>query len=141
MNMPTQEYAIRQDRVIEDMAVVSDVSVRHQEITVAQPSHAVFLVGTTVDRDPFAKKIVVTDFNACRTTLVTEVLWFAANDGAGEEAISLTDRRVAGDDDVAMQHTAIAQFDMGTDEAEGTYFHVTPQLCFGINMGEWRNEA
>src|SRR5882757_2361224 len=87
MDMSAQQNTIRQNRVTEDVAVMSDVRIRHQEISIAYPSDAVFFVGTAIDGDSFAKEIIVTDFNACRAALIAKVLWFGTDDRAGEKAI------------------------------------------------------
>ena len=137
--MPSQQDSIAQNDVAENVAVVPDVTVRHQKVAVADASYTVFFVGTAVHRHPFAKNVVVTDFHARWAALVAEILGFAANDRTGKKAIPFADRRVSHDDDIALQETSVTQGHVGTYDTEGTDLDVAAQLSLGIDLSEWRN--
>ena len=46
-----------------NMAIVSDMGIRHQKIAMTDSRDSVFLVGTPIDRDTFAEQIVIADFD------------------------------------------------------------------------------
>src|SRR5690606_22028210 len=84
--MSAEQHAIDQDGVVEHMAVMGDVTVRHQQIAVADPRAAVFLVSSPIDRDSFAELVAAADFNPRVAAVIGLVLRIAADDASRPKA-------------------------------------------------------
>ena len=121
------------------MAVVSDVRIGHQKISISNPRDTIFLVSTPVDGHSLAEQVVITDFNASWSALVAEVLGFAPDDCTREEAVSFADCGMADNHHITVQDASSTQNDVGTNDTEGTDFDVAAQLRLGIDLSEWRN--
>ena len=110
------------------MAIVCDVAIGHQQVLVPDPRGVVLFLGTAVDGHSFAEDVFVPDLEAGRRSVVADVLRFPADHGAGEEAVSLADRRVAGDRHVRQQLAAVAQGDIGSHVAKRPDFDVLAEM-------------
>ena len=137
--MSSEQNTVGQDGVVENVAVVCDVSVGHQEVSVADSSDSVFFIGTAINCDTFTEQIVITDFNSCWSSCVAEVLRFGTDDCAWKEAIAFADRGVSRNRDVVVEDAAVADRDMGADDAKGAHHDLIAQLCLWVNVSEGRN--
>ena len=95
--------------------------VGHQHVAVADARPVVFLFGAAADGDAFAKEVVIADFDSgvCVGS-EADILRLAADDTVRPEAVSLTDDDLALHDDVAVEFRAVADRDVGANDAEGT---------------------
>lgn len=118
MHVPAEQNAVDQNHVIEDPAVVRDMTIGHEQIVVADAGDSVFLLGTTIDGDSFAKTIVVADRDFRIGILPTDILRIAPDHGIRPEAVVASDRRATNDHDMTLQMRAIAECDVRTDDAK-----------------------
>src|ERR1700722_12230315 len=65
--MAAERSAIRHHDLVAELAVMSDVRVRHQQIVVADAGHPLVVGGAAIHRDGFAKYVAVADFEPRRT--------------------------------------------------------------------------
>ena len=61
MNVAAQQRAVGHDNVIAHFAIVGDVATGHQKVVAADARDAVFLFTGAIDRDAFAKDVVIAD--------------------------------------------------------------------------------
>jgi hypothetical protein len=125
VNVPAEQHAIDQKRVVEDMAVVSDVRVRHQHVAVADAGPMVFLLGSATDSDAFAKEVVVADFDSgVGIGSEADILRLATDHTVRPEPVSLADNDFALHNDIAVKRRAVADRDVGTNDAERADFDI-----------------
>ena len=139
MDMSAQQHTIDENRVVVHVAVMSDVGVRHQQIAVADPCAAVFLVGAAIDGDPFAKLIVVANFDGRARACVVLVLWLRANHDVRPEAVAGANRDVARQCNVAVKDTSVANDNVRSDQTEGSNLNIVSNLGLRVDTAEGRD--
>ena len=100
-----------------DLAVVGDVRVAQKQVVRADARDGI-RVGAAVDRGVFAENIVVADFQIGGISDVFEVLGFASDGRKGEKLVGAAEFRVALENDVRVQDTIIAEFDIRSNDAK-----------------------
>ena len=140
VNMTSQEDAIHECDVGEDVAVVGHMGVRHQQIAVVDPRDAVFLCGPAIDGHAFAELVVIANDDLGRCPLdVGFVLGFAADDTVLREPVPLANRGPANHCDMAVEAAIRSDPDIGADEAERANVDILAQLSAGIHVGQRRD--
>ena len=137
VNMPAQKTAIAQDDVVEDVTVMSDVGIGHQEIAIPDPRDAVFLVGTAIDSDALAKEIIVADFHPCRRAAVSDVLRLASNGRARKKAIAFANPDVTDDGHMTVQLAIVAKSDMRSNDTKRPDFDSVTNSGSCIDLRKW----
>ncbi len=115
--------------------VVGDVAVDHQQVVVADAGDPASFFGADVDGDGLAESIAAADLKPRWRSLVLLVLRSGAKDRIGEEDVVFADRGLSYDGDAVEQAAALADLDIGTDDAEGPDFHVLADLGARIDDG------
>jgi hypothetical protein len=106
-HMPRKQDTIRQDIVRTQLAIVTDMTVRHEEVFV--PNHSVFFqLGRAMYRDVLTENIAPTNAQTGGRTGVFEILRGIPNDRAGMKCIPFSD------------HGVTCQVHVWTDDATGT---------------------
>lgn len=130
VNVAAEQHSVDEKSVVEDVAVVSDVSIGHQHVAIADASPMIFLLGSATDRDTFAKEIVVADFDSgVGVGSKADILRFATDHTVRPEPVSLADDHLALHDDVTVELRAVSDGDVGTDDAERADFDIVADLC------------
>lgn len=141
-HVPAQQHPVDEDDVVEDVAVVGHVGVRHQQVAVPDPSAAVFLHGAAIDGDPFAELVVVPDEDTGLVAAgVALVLRLTADDAVRPEAVVRADRRLADDRHMTVEPAAVTDAGFGTDETERTDFDVVAKFGIRIDIGQGGNRG
>ncbi len=133
--MTAKSGAIGKHDIVADVAIVSDVRVRHEQVVAAYASDAVVMGGSAIDRAVLAKHIAVTDFQPRRLALVLLVLGRIADRGELEDPVVGADRGGAVDDDMGPDHGARPDLDIGTDDGERSNLDVRSQPRLGRHDG------
>ena len=97
VHVPAQQRAVGHDDVVAQLAVVGHVAAGHQEILVADPRDAVFLLAAAIDRHAFADHVAVADDDLRVAAGVADVLRLAADDDVRIDHVVAADRHVAHD--------------------------------------------
>src|SRR5690606_12005172 len=92
MHVAAQLDAVGDNRVIADLAIVSNVGVGHDPVVIAHTGHAHILHRTGIDGDVFTNHIAIADFQASRFTSVLLVLRHAADGAETVEMVVATNR-------------------------------------------------
>src|SRR6202041_280042 len=108
-----------------------DVRIGHDQVVAAHPRHALRLGGRPVDGHIFANLVVVADFEARRLAFVRNILRSETDRAEWEKMIVGADLCWAAHCDVRESVTALANFDIRTDNA------VRSDLRGGMNLGFW----
>ena len=124
VDVSAQQRAVGQHDVVAELAVVGDVRAAHEEVAIAQPRDAVFLLRGAVDGHALADDVVVTDDDAGVRAAVAEVLRFAADHHARENVIPLANGHVAHQGDVAFQTCFTTDAGLGANDAERADFDI-----------------
>src|SRR5262249_35464561 len=88
-----------------------------------------------IDRDTFADHVVVADDDLGVAAAVADILWVAAEHGAGKNAIVLTNRNAAHDRHAVDQVRASADVSLWTDDAK------RPDTDFIVQLGPWIDDS
>src|SRR6266849_4901924 len=99
-DMASQSCGIRQNDVVADYAIMSDMGVGHDERVIADAGQASAFCGAAIDGDKFADGVVVADLEARGFVLVAQVLWGESDRGEREKAVARADFRGAFDGDM-----------------------------------------
>src|SRR5258707_12094786 len=126
--MAAERGAIRHHDLVAEIAVVSDVRIRHQQIVVADAGHPLVVGGAAIHRDGFAKYVAVADFEARRLALVFLVLRRVAQGSELKYLIVSADPRRTVDHRVRSDPGAGADDHVRTDDREWTDLHVRRDL-------------
>jgi hypothetical protein len=118
--------------VVIHKAVVGDMYVRHQETVVAD-DRSELIRRTAIDGAAFADNDAVTDFRSGVFPFVLEVLWYRADDCAGEDFTTLADPRAVHDRHVVANPAIIADYDILFDHGERTDMYILPDFCIWVN--------
>lgn len=110
---------IGNDRVIANLAVVSNVYVVHEQDIVADPRNHPAALGATMDRSKFADFVVVTDLQSRRLAPVLEILRVSPNRRELEDSVARPDRGVALDYDIWSDHSLGADSNLRADNRTG----------------------
>src|SRR5690348_1128820 len=113
-----ERRVVGHDDVIADDAIVSDVGADHEGAIVADARHHPATRGAGIDRHVLAEDVVAADLEPRFFALVLEILWNMADRREREDARAIADRGAAGDGDVRDQLDALAELDLGADQAE-----------------------
>lgn len=120
VNMPAQQHSVNKKRVVKDVAIVCDMRVGHQHVSVTDARPMVFLLGTSADGHSFAEEVVVPDFDSgVSVSSKADILRLATDHAVWPEAVSLADRDLALHDNVTVELRPVADGDVGPDDAEG----------------------
>jgi hypothetical protein len=107
---------------------VSNVAVS-QNVVVRADLRDFAVACRAIDRDAFAKGVVIADFGSRHATFPFQVLSLEANAGEWKEFVAATDSSVSIDDNMWMQSAACAQNYVLADNAIG------PDLAIWANFG------
>ena len=135
--MAAQQNAVDQDRVVVDVAVVSHMRIGHQQVAVSDPGRSILLFGTAVDRDPFAKHVVVADQYPRVGVLKALVLWVTADHAVRQKPVVAADFSVARQYDMTVQAGVFIKLDPRPNETEGAHGDVGPQFRSWVDLGQW----
>ena len=107
-HMTGQCRGIGHDDVVAEKAVVRNVRADHQEIVISDAGMSATAFSSAVNIDVFAKCVVGTDRQKGFFAAVLEILRLDTDHAEGKEAVVAADRRRALNDDVRVQHAAVA---------------------------------
>ncbi len=125
-------------RVADDAAVahenvVSDVATLHEEVVAAHDSTALG-GGAAVDGHVLTDGVVVAHLSGGLFAAELEILGNGADDGTGEDAVTVADAAAGENGDGVHQRVVVADDDIGVDVAEGPDLTVLADLGFGMDV-------
>ena len=97
--------------LVSQKAIVRDVRLRHQQISVADLGQTAAALRAAMNGDEFADVISIADFNACRFAAVFQILRRKSDGNERENFIVIADLRIAVNDDVRFEPVIFAQND------------------------------
>ena len=125
VNVPAEQHSVDEKRVVKDVAIVSDMRIGHQHVSVTDARPVVLLFGSSADGDSFSEEIVVADFDTgVSVGSEADILRLAANHAVRPETVSLADDDFALHDHVAVEFGAVADRDVGANDAERSNFDI-----------------
>ena len=116
--MTRERRGIRHYHFASDLAVVRDVSLRHQEIAITDPRHSATARCPTMDRHELADLVPLANYCRSFFTRVFEVLRSEADRSERKDMSIVADGRVTVDDDMRVESYTIAEHDLVTDDRE-----------------------
>jgi hypothetical protein len=137
-DMSRQSGVVGENRLVPDYAIVRDVRVGEEEITVADDR---FLAGTraAMDGGKFAEGVALADFEMGRLALVFQVLRLEADGRVRKKFIPRANFARPFDRRVMTDLAALAQFNVRADDGVGSDLHAAAETGFGINDGGGMN--
>lgn len=134
LHMAAQHDVIGHDDPIAHLAIMADMGAGHEHAIsadhgVAAPEAA------AMDGDMLTQQAAWADLASCGFALVFEVLRRQAHRGIGRDLHTLMEDGVAINGDMADEGDPLAQFDIGTDGAEGPDRHAGCDARAGGNDG------
>ena len=138
VDVPRQQRAVGQDYMVADGAIVRDVRVRHEKIVRADDRVLGGFV-RAVNRDVFAKNILVADAQPRRLALVFQILRRVANHAARVEPVAGANRRQPGEINVRPDDAVRAQLNTGVNHGERLDSNRRVQLRLRMNDGRRMN--
>ena len=139
MTWPAKRGAVSQNAVVADGAVVTDMGVGHDQAMAAHPGGATTPSGAAGDGHTLADGVVIADFEAGRFALVLEILGRYAQAGKGVHAVSGAQAGFAVEHHMGNQFTVLAQLDIRTNGAIGTYVTGLRNRSRSSHDGCWVN--
>lgn len=124
MDVPSQQSGVGHDDPVADATVVGNMAAGHDEAIIPQEGQPFFFFGATVDRNPFANDVAITDDEFGFTAAIADVLWITPQDGTRKDAVPLTNADEAGDMDSRCQMRSSSDPDARTNRAERTDLHI-----------------
>ena len=128
VNVPTEHRAVTDDDVVRDEAVVGNVNTAHKVTVAADGGNALLFFRSTIDRDAFANRIAIADYDFSVGASVADVLRSAPDYGPGGNNVVFADRDVAKDRDAVDQLGPAADFGLGSNDTEWTDFNSRSDL-------------
>jgi len=110
---------VRNDAVVSDDTVVSNVGVTEKEIIITDSGRSVWHSGT-VNGAVLTEGITVADFQIGRLTAVFEILCELTDSGEGEEEIIVPDFTMPINDHMGSQCAVLSDADVVSDDAVRT---------------------
>jgi len=123
---------IGNDDVVSQPIVVGNVAVS-QNVVVGADFCYFAVASCAINRDAFAKGVVIADFGSRQATFPFQVLRLQANAGEGEKFVAAADASVSVDDHVWMQSATGAQNNVLTDNTIGPDLAICANFRFGMN--------
>src|ERR1700677_886616 len=120
-NVTGQSGPIREDAVVSDPAVVTDVGVGHDEAVASYPGSAPASIGSPRDGHAFAEGVVIAGLKASGFATVLQILRGNSQTGKGVDAITRPKMSFAVENHVRDQVTVFPQDDIGANGAIRTY--------------------
>ena len=137
-DVPAQKRCVGNDDVASQAAIVGDVRAGHEKVVAADDRHAFFFLGRSIDRDRFAKHVVIADDDLRVAAPIADVLRMAADHNAGKQMIVLAERDAAHQRHVVFQPRS-APDRAGAHDAERTDRDIVVDLGPRIDRGERGN--
>ena len=109
LNVPGKRRRVCHDDIASELAVVSDVGLRHEEIVAADAGDAAAAGGAAMDSYKLANVVSLADLNCRRFTAVLEVLRCMADRDEWEYVRAAADRRTAVYRDVRIELDAVSK--------------------------------
>src|SRR6266478_84228 len=134
-NVPAERGGVGHDDMASNLAIMSDVSVGHDQVMVADLREPAAFYRAAIDGNELANLVVIADFQARRFARVRDVLRRQADRREREESIVDADLRRSFHGDVRHQVAALAQFDPRPNYAVGSDLAGGVNLGFGVNDG------
>lgn len=125
LDVAGESHRVRENDMIADLAVMSDVRITKEQIVRPDPSGQA-VVGATVDGRIFPENVVIANFEIRWLAHILEILGFSTDDCEGKKFIALPDFRVSLHHDMGVQHAALTQLDIRPDDAKWTDPDVLP---------------
>jgi len=107
--VPGERCGVCHNDIASDLAIVSDVGLRHEEIVAADAGDAAAAGGAAMDGDEFANVVSLADLNRRRFTAVLKVLRCMADRDEGEYVRAAADLRTAIYRDVRVELDAVSK--------------------------------
>ncbi len=134
MYVAAQQDSIHQYHVVVDSAVVGDMTVGHEHVSMANSRNVILLFRTPVDGDALPKNVVVSDhYLSCRF-LIAHVLWFAADHASWVQFVVGTKRRFPVQHHVAGQFGKVADDHFRSNHAKWSDDHPFAELGSGGDL-------
>jgi hypothetical protein len=140
-DMTCQSCCVGQDDIISNLAVMSDVNVRHQKIVIADSGVSAATLRTSMNVDVFTKDIVITDREKRFFTLEFQVLWLQTDRSERKEVVVLTNYGRPLNDDVRIEAAPVSDFDAITYAAIRTDRNIGADFCLRTHNGSWVNHG
>ena len=96
MHVASQQHSVDQQDIIINVAIMTDVGIRHEHVAIVDPRDMVFLLGATMNGHPFTEDVAVTDLDTRGRPAVTNVLRFATDGNVREHPVVTAQCRMAG---------------------------------------------
>jgi len=122
------------------LAIVGDVSLSHQQISIADPGHATTALGASMDGDKFADLISFTDLRRGRLARVLDVLRTEANRDKWENVRVVADRRPAVNNNMRIEPHTITERYFSSDRTERANMTVVAELRSVVDNRGLMNE-
>jgi len=113
-----QATEARDDRMVSDLAIVTDMRAIHEVVVVTNPSAASPERGTHMDRDLFSDLRPLTDFETGRFAVECPVLRLGAEARVRKDSTIRTDMRPTQERDMRTHFDAWPELHLATDECE-----------------------
>src|SRR3989344_5141692 len=117
-DMPRQAGAVGENRMIADTAVVRDMTIRHDEIVMADPRHTAAGNGAATERAILPDDVTVADLQPGRLALVTQMLGGVPQRRELIDSVVFSDARRSVDHDMRADPGVIADLHARADNAE-----------------------
>jgi len=135
MDMPGDHHVVRQDVLVPDDRVVSEVEVDHHQIVGPDLGQPAAFCGAGVDGGALAENVLVADLEKGGFAGEFFVLRVGADDGLRVEKVAAADGGLAQDGDVGDESVAGPDHDIRPDDAERADLDVRSDLGFGVDGG------
>jgi len=125
VNVPAEQHSVDKKRMVKDVAVVGNMRVGHQHVSVANARPVIFLFGASTDGDSLTKEIVIADFDSSvSVSAEADILRLATDHTVWPEAVPLANENFAQDDHVTVKLRAVADRNVWADDTEGANFDI-----------------
>ncbi len=139
-HVPAKRGAIGKDRVIPDLTVVGNMRIRHQQILVSYTSDASAARRSTIQCAVLANNILISDFQSCGFTRISNILRSITNGGELEYLVITADSGGPLDDNVRTDPGTFTDFDVRPDNRERANLNVRSEACTRMHNGPLVNQ-
>ena len=132
-NMPCKLYSVGQYYIVANNTIVSKMRISHQQTIIANNSF-VFVFGAAVDGNTFADGCVIANFYCSFFSFKFQVLRNCADDCAGKNPASITNRSAF--HNYSMRHNVciIANRYIRFYHSKWIYSYIISYMCRRVNM-------
>ena len=126
---------VDENDVVADLTVMGDVRSHHQQAVRADTRDKTTSRGAGIDGHVLADDGVRSDVEAALLAVIFLVLRDVTDGGEGKHLAGVADRRPAGDRDMRMQHDAVAELHLRSDNAERPDLDIGAEVSVRVDHG------